>query len=356
MKIASHEITQTGSHLFSRKEWEQETTYAWVGDDPRAALSEETVSSPFAGNHLDQDTLRISHDAYLRFQTVSAPQQECVEETTEMMEDPRLRTMRRILEMLTGKKVEVAEFSATDPAAPPQPLSSAHSAEVNERVGWGLEYDYVKGEHESERLEYTATGSVVLEDGQELTFNLSMLMARDYTSTTEVHIRAGDARLVDPLVINLNGQGVSLADMKFSFDLDADGVPDSISVLAPGHGFLAVDWNEDGLINDGTELFGPESGNGFQELSQYDTDGNGWLDENDPLYEKLMVWSRDQAGNNELISLSQAGVGALFLDGQEGLFSLSDQQNDQHGLVRETSFFLREHGGAGTIQEVDFVV
>lgn len=144
--------------------------------------------------------------------------------------------------------------------------------------------------------------------------------------------------------------------MKIAFDLDMDGRLDSISLLKPGHGFLAVDWNEDGIINDGSELFGPESGNGFSELAQYDADGNGWLDENDPLYEKLVVWSLDQGGHHELISLREAHVGALFLDGQDGLFSLNDTQNEQHGLVRQTSFFLKEHGGMGTVQEVDFVV
>ncbi len=355
MKIASHEVLQTSQHAFSRKEWEQESTFAWTGDDPR---TDGPVSLSGAGAH--EDKLRVSHDARLRFQAVSVHSTGSCEEEQDVLEDPQVRTMRQVLEMLTGKKVEVATFSASEPVSAPTsltpPSSSSETAQSQERVGWGLEYDYSKGEHEVESLQYSAAGSIVLEDGSELQFDLAMAMGREYYSSTEVHIRAGDAKLVDPLVINFNGQGVALDDLKFSFDLDVDGELDSISMLKPGHGFLAVDWNEDGIINDGSELFGPQSGNGFQELAQYDTDGNGWLDENDPLYEKLVIWGQDQAGSTDLISLRQADVGALFLDGQAGLFSLKDVDNEQHGLVRETSFFLKEHGGAGTIQEVDFVV
>ena len=78
-----------------------------------------------------------------------------------------------------------------------------------------------------------------------------------------------------PLVINLDSNVTTLSDQKFMFDIDSDGILDSISYLNKGSGYLALDKNGDGVINDGNELFGTKSGDGFYDLSRYDEDHNG---------------------------------------------------------------------------------
>ena len=69
-----------------------------------------------------------------------------------------------------------------------------------------------------------------------------------------------------------------------------------ISFVGSGSGLLALDKNGDGIINNGTELFGPNTQDGFSELSKYDSDGNGWIDENDSVYDNLRIcgkgWKR----------------------------------------------------------------
>ena len=60
--------------------------------------------------------------------------------------------------------------------------------------------------------------------------------------------------LCDPLVINLEGNVAQVSDQTFFFDIDCDGVEDEISKLISGSGFLALDQNGDGIINDGSEL------------------------------------------------------------------------------------------------------
>ena len=72
-----------------------------------------------------------------------------------------------------------------------------------------------------------------------------------------------------------------MVNTNFSFDLDSDGVKEDIPMIRPGSGFLALDLNKDGIINNGNELFGPHTGDGFVELSSYDKDTNNWIDEND---------------------------------------------------------------------------
>jgi len=147
-----------------------------------------------------------------------------------------------------------------------------------------------------------------------------------------------------------------LTDSKFSFDIDCDGSPDQISRLCAGSGFLSLDLNNDGKINDGSELFGAQSGNGFTDLSLYDSDNNGWIDENDAVFDKLRIWSQDEYGNDILFALGQKGIGAICLGSAGTSFSLRGEGNKENGVIQRTGIFLNENGSAGTIQHVDLVV
>ncbi|MDA3847001.1 MAG: hypothetical protein PF505_10755 [Vallitaleaceae bacterium] len=62
---------------------------------------------------------------------------------------------------------------------------------------------------------------------------------------------------------------------KITFDITSSGNPTQMSFVKSGSGFLSIDKNQDGIINDGTELFGPATGNGFLELAAFDDDENG---------------------------------------------------------------------------------
>jgi hypothetical protein len=142
---------------------------------------------------------------------------------------------------------------------------------------------------------------------------------------------------------------------QFQFDLNSDGTKEQIAFVAPGSGFLALDKNGDGTINNGSELFGPGTGNGFKDLAAYDSDGNGWIDENDAVFNNLRIWTKDSAGNDQLFTLSQKGVGALYLGNVATPFSVKDEQNALLGQVRSTGIFLQENGTVGTLQQVDLV-
>ncbi len=89
------------------------------------------------------------------------------------------------------------------------------------------------------------------------------------------------AVLKDPLVINFSGTSTELTERKFYFDIDADGTFDQIHFVKPGSGFLALDNNYDGTINDGSEMFGTQPGDGFGDLAVCDDDGNGFIDNGD---------------------------------------------------------------------------
>ena len=208
--------------------------------------------------------------------------------------------------------------------------------------------------YEQETTAFQTTGSVVTADGRTLDFNLEFQMSREFASYYEESVSLENARFLDPLVINLDTNVASVSDQKFFFDLDADGKEESISGLNPGSGYLALDINGNGIIDDGKELFGTASGDGFLDLAKYDDDGNGWIDEKDAIFEKLLIWATDENGNSELYHLKEKDVGALYLGRVSTEHSLNDPlTNRANGVIRSSGLFLYENGTAGTMQQLD---
>lgn len=210
--------------------------------------------------------------------------------------------------------------------------------------------------YESETTQFETTGTVVTADGRELEFHVEVQMTRAFSSYMEEHINFGAPKLCDPLVINLDTNIAEVSDQKFLFDMDADGSEDCISTLKKGSGFLALDLNGNGRIDDGSELFGAKSGDGFSDLEEYDMDKNGWIDEADEVFDKLRIWIKDESGNDKLVKLKEAGVGAICLKNAQTQFSLNSRWgNRTNAYIRKTGIFLYENGTAGTVQHLDLV-
>ena len=207
---------------------------------------------------------------------------------------------------------------------------------------------------EEEHTTFSTTGTVKTADGRELSFNLEVGMSRRFEQYYEETYSTGKIRFCDPLVINLDTNIAQVSDQKFFFDLDQDGSEEEISTLKAGSGFLALDLNGDGVINDGGELFGTKSGNGFADLAKYDSDGNGWIDEADEIWEKLLIWTKDDEGNDKLYHLSDLGVGAIGLNNVSTQFALnSEKDNHTNAMIRNTGIFLYENGNVSTVQHLD---
>ncbi|MBR0091433.1 MAG: hypothetical protein IJP92_07020, partial [Lachnospiraceae bacterium] len=209
---------------------------------------------------------------------------------------------------------------------------------------------------EQEQTSFFSQGFAKTEDGRTIDFDVCLEMSRAFLDYTQIRIPVMNNVLLDPLVINVGEACANLSDQTFRFDLNMDGEEDDISYLGKGSGFLALDRNEDGKINDGSELFGVKSGNGFEDLREFDLDGNGWIDENDEVFEKLRVWHKNEDGTDELIDLKTADVGAIFLGHEQTDFSLYGEQMKRNGMIRATGMFLRESGGAGTVQHLDMAL
>lgn len=206
---------------------------------------------------------------------------------------------------------------------------------------------------ENQSMSFHTGGYVQCEDGRTIDFGLDVEMTASFTQYYKEEGISAQA-MCDPLVLNFEGNVAGLSDMKFKFDLDADGTEDEISTLAGGNGFLALDLNNDGRINDGSELFGTKSGNGFADLSQYDEDGNGFIDENDSVFDRLKIWIKDENGEDALFNLKEKNVGAIYLGNVNTDFVMRGMEGDVNGALRRSGAFLYEDGsGAGVISHLD---
>lgn len=212
-----------------------------------------------------------------------------------------------------------------------------------------LNYEYT----EKQSLNFQVQ-AYIKTDSKEIALSLDVSLSRSFTQMLNINIE-DKGILKDPLVLSLDGTMPTLSSNTFSFDIDSDGKKYQVSKLSEGNGFLALDKNHNGIIDNGNELFGTKSGNGFTDLTQYDDDKNGWIDENDAIFDKLRIWQKTDS-KDKLIGLGEVGIGAIFLGNTQTPFSLKSESNRGLGEIRSSGFFVYENGKAGVISKIDLIV
>ncbi|MFH2058996.1 MAG: hypothetical protein ABIJ59_08850 [Pseudomonadota bacterium] len=232
-------------------------------------------------------------------------------------------------------------------------------AQVQSSGEWEMSLKQTDIHFEDESVQFASQGQVTTQDGRMIDFSLDLSLNRSFLSRKEeetlIHRWQESVTLTDPLVISLDGKVPQLSDARFEFDLNSDGNKENINFVASGSGFLTFDKNNDGKVNNGSELFGPGTGNGFEELAAYDQDQNNWIDENDAIFSQLSVWTKDDQGNDQLISLKDAGLGAIALDYAPTTFNLTKEENTLQGKMQRTGVFLYENGQVGSVHQIDLV-
>lgn len=368
MKIANSNIQLASQNTSVTKREARESLRVWVGnqrpDFEGRAPSSANASNQGRVSQRQGDAVQLSQAA----QAAQPTKASAATETDLTPEDElKLGILVRLVENLTGKKLKmISPKELTEQMCKCQEQAAATGAALqdakaaapsNQPAGFGIEYDSYEMHYEAEKTTFAAQGLVKTQDGREIAFAVDMSMSREFLREQSISIRAGDAvQLKDPLVINFGGNAAELTNTRFSFDIDSDGKQDQIAFVGADSGFLALDKNGDGTINDGRELFGASTGQGFAELAAHDEDGNEWIDENDSIYSKLRIWSKDEQGRDQLVGLGERGVGAIYLGHVTTPFSIKDQDNSLLGQVRSSGVFLHEDGRAGTVQQIDLSV
>lgn len=358
MIIGDSSIQLFSQHKSIEKHTVQESLNVWGTNAKAFERDEGDLPAEIEDKILKQaDLVQLSADVQK-----SRPQRALVtpvDHDQQETADLNILILRKMIERITGKVIDIHIPHGGDaPQGADQVESTPGSGSVAQAglaSGFGLEYDYYESHYEYESTQFAAEGLITTGDGREIDFNVQLNMTREFMTEQRISIRAGEA-LKDPLTINFSGNAAELNQTSFEFDIDMDGREDQIAFVNPGSGFLALDKNKDGQINDGSELFGPKTGEGFEELASYDSDGNRWIDENDSIFDHLRIWTRNSDGENTLFSLGEKGIGAIYLNHIDTPFVIKNADNELLGQVRDTGLFVKDDGSTGTIQQIDLAV
>ncbi len=269
-----------------------------------------------------------------------------VEYTDDKYLTEKQRIARYLLETLFGVKLprNAVIRKSTDDASSTQGNTSP-SYEITD-------IDFTE-KIEKERVDFRAEGAVKTTDGRTFIFQVSASLNRSYYEAgLSINTRIQGK---DPLVLNLSGVFGGLTENTFDFDIDADGTPDRIHFVKRGSGILVIDFNNDGMVNDGKEVIGTRTGNAVEELAQYDEDRNGWIDEADGIFLRLSLWEKDETGRDTVTSLKDKGIGAICLSSVQTPFQIKSLSNN-YGEVLDSGIFLMENSSASTFHRINLYV
>jgi hypothetical protein len=383
--IASHVALATATSV-TRATTESAKARFWIGD--RAPTDSVQVSDQARANALGPSIFGLSSlSSSTAAAVVSvAPQQNqgTVEDSGGMdSRDPQTRSvggsdqdllaspegakllvLRRLLEAMTGKKIRLArpedlkrsasaeqalDDLANQPRANP---STPKASNTNPRVGWGLEVEVERTQVATTSMQFAAAGTIVTEDGTAIAFEASFVSQSSAISVERLSLRAGDAQMKDPLVLLYSGSHAELTQQAQAFDLDANGSLEQLPGVTNG-AYVVQDLNRNGKIDDGKELLGAISGDGFADLRRIDQDGNGFIDSGDPRFNELYLWNPSENGGGELRSLADAGVMALHTGNVATPFALAAQNGELQGRVKSTGIYLTEDGNVRPLEQID---
>lgn len=164
-------------------------------------------------------------------------------------------------------------------------------------------------------------------------------------------------RRYDPLVLDLDGNGqidaIASGASNAYFDLNDDGIAERSGWLGPQDGFLGLDSNGNGVIDGIGELFGSGQIDGFVELAQHDSNGDGKIDAQDADWSKLQVW-QDANGDGisqtgELKSVDALGITAIGLATTPSTVAVGDN------ILGATGSYVR-NGETGLAADIQLAV
>ncbi|EPJ44752.1 MAG: hypothetical protein OFPI_39150 [Osedax symbiont Rs2] len=351
--------TLTSGYLGAGSESFSTTAHGDLGQRFAALLqqSNQTTDTPAEDDGNGNNSILVMTKEGLQFRT---------SENRQDFQDQQLMTQiklfRSLLQAITGQGKATA-IDNSDLAQATQiddHLCCQHQGSVDDppplqpgSISIELSFKTTETVTEHESMEFSSSGTVTTKDGLDFSFALEMKMQREYNYQSSSEF-SQQIEFKDPLIVNYPGTAAELADQKYSFDIDADGNEEMISFFSNG-AMLALDKNADGIINDGSELFGALSGNGFADLAAYDEDGNNYIDEADSIFKDLKLWTKTDSVDT-LLGLESMDIGAIYLGAAETSFDLKGADNQFNGQLKASSFYLTEAGEAGYIQQVDMVV
>ncbi|MGM0500419.1 MAG: hypothetical protein ACQERL_09450 [Bacillota bacterium] len=348
-------IKITGHNIEMFSSWEKKAVYK---REESIDLRKIRIKRP-ANSLLDQLSITSDSKKLLEneLKTNKTEKTESAEEKFELSEEDRQKILllEAFLSKLKGEKVKIKLPIFLKLSGKKGENKSNETNSSNTALSWQLNYSLSESYVEKEKINFSAKAFVKTADGKEINVDLKLNMSREFAVSRNIDLSISKGEPVDPVVINYAGQAADFKETTYEFDLDADGVKEEIPHLKSGSGFLVL--ADDGSeIKDGSQLFGPQTGDGFAEMKEYDEDNNGWLDSGDSIFDNLKIWTKDESGNDRLFALADKNIGALYLGNINAKYSYKNELNESRAVNKKMSLYLTENGTAGSVQELDFIV
>jgi hypothetical protein len=350
------DLSATASRLLSIER--SEHLEMWVGERPRPPAESSAAGGPPADRFLPARP-EVAADGGLGalLEQAAKAKRELVatDGGGEDALDPQLAKVLLLLEKLFGMKgirqtaLRLPTQDGGVAAAPGAVAPEAGQAQAPS--GWGMIYESHQRSVDTQSASLTAQASLTLADGSRLAFDFTWSQSSVRIEESSTRLALGDARLSDPLVLDLDGDGLSFSAQLATIDLDRDGTAERVARPGAGDALLVWDRNGDGLVEDGSELIGATTGQAFVELAALDRNGNGWIDEADLAYGQLRLWD----GGSGLRTLAAGGVGAIATTSVALPYQHRGEAGDLQAVGRRAGVFIREDGTPGAALQVDLV-
>lgn len=185
--------------------------------------------------------------------------------------------------------------------------------------------------------------------GGEFEGSVQIQLEFKFEFSAEIEVREAAVQESDPIVLDLDGDGVELTGYRDGarFDIEGSGRQVGTAFVTGGDAFLVLHRNANGVVDSGSELFGDQNGaaNGFEELRKLDSNADGLIDVRDRDFELLRLFRDDGDGRTEageLISLSEAGVEQIDLG-----YRNTNESAAGGNRITQVASFLRTDGTRG---------
>jgi len=299
---------------------------------------------------------------------IISSQGEIEQVTYERPQEIKLQLMILVLESFLGRALDISDFSfnsdkqhsskekVNGTLSSINDIFSAPSAELINIDGQSFQQgDLLSVEqwrsHE-QHLNYQVQGVFNVND-QELSLDYNFALSSEQVSYSKIEVSA--AALKDPIIVQFGSQGLGNIKGQQDFAINQDNTLDSLPIFSGDVGYLVYDKNNNQQADNGNELFGPTTGQGFTELAQLDSNNNGFIDPDDQQFEQLYLWqpNGDIDQIEQLLSLAEAKIQAISLSAISTPFDFYDQQGEIQAQLRLSSFAISESGNGRGVHQID---
>ncbi|MDF2178153.1 hypothetical protein P2G88_07795 [Aliiglaciecola sp. CAU 1673] len=265
-------------------------------------------------------------------------------------DDPELRMLRRLVEMLNGRPIDWFEAARWEGES----VQSASTGDVQQNPQSADETQLIVKETALNYQAYHFSISLDLQlaEGQRFSFQGQLDWQQLNVSQSLSVVK--EQQLKDPLVVSFDWRPVSFKG-NTTLDLDGDGNLDKLPTPEGNAGYLVRDLDRNQRMDGPAELLGVTSGDAWADIQTLDDNGDGLLDSRDKAFNDLYWWQ--PGAGSKLVSLTALQIDAILLQGANTVVDIASE-GEPIARLRKTGAFVyhdnQARSAVGLIQQFDF--